>query len=86
MRAHWAARAALCFAAILFIAPSTAAAESEAALTGAEAEAHQEPANAVLFLFTALAFGIIFRRALAGVFLPYSAALLARFFYICGRL
>lgn len=71
MRVQWAAPLGLCLTTLLLTARAVAAAE-------AEAEEHLEPANAVLFLFTALAFGILFRRALAGLFLPYSAALLVR--------
>jgi hypothetical protein len=42
-----------------------------------------EPTSAVLFLFAALAFGIIFRRTLPGSILPYTAALLVRNVYTC---
>jgi hypothetical protein len=41
-----------------------------------------EPTSAVLFLSCALAFGIFFRRALAGRVLPYTAVLLVRFLHI----
>ena len=37
-----------------------------------------EPASAVLFLFAALAFGIIFRRTCARLVLPYTGLLLVR--------
>lgn len=41
-------------------------------------EEEAEPANALLFFCAALAFGIIFRRALASVIIPYTGILLVR--------
>jgi hypothetical protein len=44
-----------------------------------------EPTSAVLFLFAALAFGAIFRRAFAGLFLPYTAVLLVRDVHLLSK-
>lgn len=49
-----------------------------AAANAEHGEEEVEPANAVLFFFSALAFGIIFRRALASVIIPYTGILLVR--------
>lgn len=45
-----------------------------------EGEEHHEPhaANAVLFLFTALVFGILLRRAMSGFIIPYTGLLVVR--------
>jgi hypothetical protein len=63
-------------------AEATATASAE---TGTEAKGGNdgpeelEAANAVLFLFAGLAFGLIFRRGLTGLIIPYTGILVVRF-------
>ena len=71
---------------ILPIVLSGTRAETEADAHDAETEEHTEAeeghelhaANAVLFLFTALVFGIVLRRAMSGFIIPYTGLLVVR--------
>jgi hypothetical protein len=46
-------------------------------------DSHPHAANAVLFLFAALSFGLVFRRAMAGFIIPYTGILVVRLRLLC---
>lgn len=49
---------------------------------GSEEEHELHPSNAILFLFTALVFGIVLRRAMSGFIIPYTGLLVVRCAFI----